>query len=79
MSVHPLLISLVIITLTFTYIVIYLWRLKRYENYSPSQEDIDHEVKLIELERKSFGRPTLYAFRQSKEYKDWFKRQNIGE
>jgi hypothetical protein len=64
-------VGLVIFTLA--YIGYYCWRIASYKHWEPSKEDIDREIRLIQLEREHFGHPIMFHAQQTKEYKKWLE------
>lgn len=73
MIYHPLAIGIGCVVVLLIYISYYCWRIKSYEHWEPTQEDIDREVRLIQLEKEHFGHIIMFHDRQSKEYKKWLK------
>jgi hypothetical protein len=58
---------------TLIYVSILCGRIYSYKDYSPTEEDIKRECKLMELEKEHFGHIAMFHERQTKEYKKWLK------
>lgn len=68
-----MIIGLIILFGTLIYIGYYCYRIDSYEHWSPSEEDIKHERKIMLLEKNHYGRYLMHYETQNKEYQQWRK------
>lgn len=73
MSYHPIAFGIGLIVGLLIYISYYCWRIRSYTNWEPTPEDIDKEIKLMQLEKEQFGHIVPYYGRYTKEYKKWLE------